>query len=260
MLSRRQIQYIKSLQQKKFRKEYNCFVAEGSKIVEELLASNLEPHSIFATPAWAETHQHLLAPYKALISIVNVNELQRISSLKTPATVLAVFKTRHHTFDPKHLESDFVLMLDGIGDPGNLGTIIRTADWFGIKHVVCSLETVDLYNPKTVQASMGSLARVQVYYKNLYEILVKLPANIQVYGAVLNGKPITGLNLTSNGILLVGNEAHGISNELLTFISEPIIIPSQQKDGAGTQRPESLNAAIATAILCYELRRQSLKR
>lgn len=259
MLSRRQIQFIKSLQQKKFRKEHRCFVAEGSKLVEELLLNNLKPDSLFAVSAWAEVHQALLEPYMGLVSIISERELQRISSLKTPGTVLAVFKTHSHKFDPKLTQSELILMLDDISDPGNLGTIVRTADWFGIKHVVCSPETVDIYNPKTVQATMGSLARVKVYYSHLAEILVKLPLNISVYGALLNGKALTSLALANHGVLIIGNEAHGISKELLPFINVPVVIPSIQKGGAGTQRPESLNAAVAAAILCYEFRRQSLK-
>lgn len=259
MLSRRQIQFIKSLQQKKFRAEHNCFVAEGSKLVEELLQNQLPLKELYATSNWAENHKELLKSFSGLVNILTPAEFERISALKTPGNVLAVFRVQNFRFDPNTVQNEFILMLDGISDPGNLGTIIRTADWFGIKHVICSPETVDLYNPKTVQATMGSIARVLVHYNDLATLLEKLPASVPVFGAMLDGKPLTGLTAVKNGIILIGNESHGISKTLLHFVSDPVVIPSVVPDGAGTKRPESLNAAVASAILCYELSKSHLK-
>jgi TrmH family RNA methyltransferase len=146
-------------------------------------------------------------------------------------------------------------MLDNISDPGNFGAILRTADWFGIHHVICSPETVDVFNPKTVQASMGSIARVHVYYHDLKSALISLSPNIPVYGALLKGKELKNISFSKNGILLIGNEAHGISANIIECISHPVFIPSFLKGLPGYQQPESLNAAVATAILCYEVRR-----
>ncbi|MBE0662193.1 MAG: RNA methyltransferase [Bacteroidales bacterium] len=259
MLSRSQIQFISSLQQKKFRKEHGCFIAEGDTLVEELLQSNLKFHSIFATGEWLQKHKPLIVKMEILAFEASENELERISTLKTPNQAEAVLYIPIPFFDPTTASEQLVLMVDNINDPGNLGTIVRTADWFGIKHVICSPETVDLYNPKTVKATMGSIARVNVHYLDLQETLGKLRSEIPVYGSLLGGEPITETVLTKNGIIIIGSEAHGISPGLLSHITHPVRIPALIHDGSGTKRPESLNAAVAAAILCWEFRKNFLK-
>lgn len=255
MLSRQQIKFINSLYQKKFRKEHQCFIAEGSKLVEELLQSRFNCTGVFATGTWIAKNQKLLNLKQVECLEVNESELQRISSLTTPNQALATFSIAQKTFEPGTAQHEVVLMLDDLNDPGNLGTILRTADWFGINHVICSPESVDLYNPKTIQATMGSVARVNVYYLDLVEVLKNKHASVPVYGAVLHGKPLTDCITNRNGYLLIGNEAHGISPRLQTHITHPVRIPSYAEGGPGIYRPESLNAAIAAAILCWEFRK-----
>lgn len=259
MLSRRQIQFISSLQQKKFRKEHGCFIAEGDTLAEELLQSNLKFHSVYATHEWVQKHKALIAKSEIKAFEANEAELGRISTLKTPNQAVAVLYIPSPSFDPAIASDQLVLMLDNINDPGNLGTIVRTADWFGIKHVICSPETVDLYNPKTVKATMGSIARVNVHYLDLHDTFEKLGSEIPVYGSLLGGKSITETALATNGVIIIGSEAHGISPGLLSHITHPVRIPALIHDGSGTKRPESLNAAVAAAIICWEFRKNSLK-
>ncbi len=250
MLSRQQIRFITSLQIKKIRREQQLFSAEGSKLIEELLHSRLIAHSVYAHESWLQNNRSLIESKKIQAFAVSDAELIRISSQKTANQAVAVFQIPFSEFDPVTISNEIVLMLDDINDPGNLGTILRTADWFGIQHVVCSPGTVDLFNPKTIQATMGSIARVNVCYTNLYGILSKIRE--PVYGAVLKGKSLREIKKTRNGIIIIGNEAHGISPSLHPFITYPLTIPSPVPDGAGIRRPESLNAAIAAAILCWE--------
>lgn len=258
MLSRQQIQFITSLQQKKYRKEHQRFTAEGNKLLEELLQSQLVIDSIYATQNWLEKNAALLKGRKIELVRVSEKELNRISTSKTAKQALAVLQIPSLSFDPKLASKELILMLDNISDPGNLGTILRSADWFGIHHVICSNNTVDLYNSKTVQATMGSITRVNVYYQNLNKTLAGFEPDIPVYGSLLQGKPLTELEIAKNGIILIGNEAHGISSSLLSYISHPVLIPACVSAEAGTQRPESLNAAMAAAILCWEFRRNSM--
>jgi RNA methyltransferase, TrmH family len=258
MLSRRQIQFITSLQQKKFRKEHQCFIAEGSKLLEELLQSRLVFDFVYATKEWIHKNHALLEDNKTEALAISEKELNRISTLKTANQALAVLQIPSPTFDPGIAANQPMLMLDNISDPGNLGTILRTADWFGIHHVVCSPDTVDLYNPKTVQATMGSIGRMHVYYLDLKDTLAGLEPDVPVYGSMLQGKPITDIEPSKNGIIIIGNEAHGISGNILPYITHPVLIPAHISGGAGTQRPESLNAAVAAAILCWEFKRKLL--
>ena len=241
MISSNQKKFVSSLKQKKFRTQYNFFVVEGDKMVSELLQSNYQIEYLFATTEWIECNEP--------ISCIEISEkeLNSISSLKTPNEVLAVVKQKDTPFiEPS---SELTIALDQIQDPGNLGTIIRTADWFGVKNIICSKNSVDKYNPKVIQATMGSFLRVNLLYENLNEFFSNNP-NLRVYGSLLEGENVYKKKLESKGsILLMGNESKGISDELLPFISEKISIPKFGKS-------ESLNLTIATAILCSEFTRR----
>jgi len=249
MISKSQIQFVKSLQMKKFRELHQAFVVEGPKMVEELLGGKITVMKIFAGQDWkkaADTRQ------LENIEVITAGEsdLARISSLKTPNQVLAVAKIESEKPLTAQHFSDLVLVLDGMNDPGNLGTILRVADWFGIKTVICSENTVDLYNPKTIQASMGSLFRVNVYYKNLVDLLREVAHDVEIFGTFLNGENIYTKPLPEKGIIIIGSESHGISAEVAKMVNRKLFIPSFSK-GA-----ESLNASIATAIVCSEFRRR----
>ena len=250
MLSKPKIKLINSLKLSKYRREHKLFLAEGSINVLDFLQSDIQVVELFATAEWLEKHADKTRTIE--VSTVSQKEFEKITALKTPSEVLALLAIPdYHEFNSKKI-NNLVLMLDDIKDPGNLGTIIRTADWFGIKQIICSPETVDAYNPKVVQASMGSLARVEVHYAELSQILKSKPAGLQVFGAVLDGKPLTEISETKTGIILVGSEAHGISEKLIPFINHKLTIPAYQSVSA--ERAESLNASIATAIICYALR------
>ena len=247
MLSKSQISFIKSLHQKKYRKESGIFIIEGIKSITEFINSSYQLHSIYYTAQYAS----LLPQNAANIKLFEVNnaELEKISTLQTPQGVLALVHIPiQQKLDFKGLKNCFSLVLDDVQDPGNFGTIIRTADWFGIRHVICSENTVEAYNPKTVQSTMGSLCRINVVYTNLNSFLteVKLP----IFGALLDGNNIYKTNWGSEGLILLGNEGHGISEELIKKISIPVTIPRIGK-------AESLNVAVSAAIFCSELSRIS---
>ena len=183
------------------------------------------------------------------------NEMGKISQLTTPQNVLGIFNIPDISINNLSLSGALTLMLDDIKDPGNMGTIIRIADWFGIKQIICSPESVDIYNPKVVQGSMGSIARVNVAYANLLDILQNKSENIPVYGALLDGENIYKTTLEPSGIIIIGNESEGISENLLPHISKKIMIPSFNTN---LQKAESLNAAIAAGIICAEFRRRAI--
>ena len=257
-LQSNKIKYINSLKLSKFRKLLHEFVAEGDKLVIELLKSRFEISNVYSTAEWIEQNEQLLKNSKVDVTQISNKELGKISFLSTPNNVLTVVKIPKPEIIQDNIFSDLILMLDEIQDPGNLGSIIRTADWFGIKHIICSENCVDIYNPKVVQATMGSIARVSVLYKNPEKVLAGKPKQIKVYGTLLKGENIYNKNLSKNGIILIGNESKGISDNLLPFITDKISIPSFPKTTGKTQYPESLNASIATAIVCAEFRRQYL--
>lgn len=242
MVSKAQIKNIRLLHQKKHRDELGLFIAEGPKIVNDLLDSPYNAKEIFAVKEFQPAG-------RTKTTLVSQSELEQISCLSAPNQVLGIFEIPPGTDssfpDLKDLK-ELVIALDDIRDPGNLGSILRVADWFGIKYVLCSESCVDLYNPKVVQATMGSMARVQVRYVDLAGLLKGYP---HVYGAVLNGKNIYREKLPRAGVILIGNEAKGISEALLKHVSVKISIPGFSK-GA-----DSLNAAIATAVICSEFRR-----
>lgn len=257
MISKKQLAFVRSLQQKKFRRENNCFVAEGAKIVPELLQSTLEVKEVYALPAWIHAHRQLLGELEAVE--VNAEELSRLSGLVTANEVLALCEIPAYTLDPAQLAGRLSLVLDDIRDPGNLGTIIRIADWFGISDIVCSPETAEAWNPKVVQASMGSITRVKVHYTVLSAFIgemKKINPALPVYGAFLDGENVYSSPLEKKGLLVIGNEAHGISAEIAALISKRISIPSFSAAAGKAGEAESLNAAIATAILCSEFRRR----
>ncbi|HSB93068.1 MAG TPA: RNA methyltransferase [Flavitalea sp.] len=231
------VKYIQSLSHKKQRDADRVFIAEGPKLVEELLSGNsVVPKEIFATSEWAAIH----SKYKEIISVIDDHSLARISSLVTPNQVLAIFNQPvfQSAFQPG---KEIALILDSIQDPGNLGTIIRTADWFGIDHIFCSLETADQFNPKVVQSTMGSISRVQVQYTDLPAFIDQYSGE-PLFAATLDGRDLPQVKTPTHGFLLVGNESKGVSKELLVKASTRIRIP-------GKGRAESLNASVATAII-----------
>jgi TrmH family RNA methyltransferase len=255
-LSNNQLKFIRSLHQAKYRKEHRLFIAEGPKLVEELRSSSFPIKLLLGTEKWFLDHPGEVSAGTESIKITP-KELERISTLKTPNEVLAVVEIQDPDPETMNPEKDLILVLNGIRDPGNLGTILRTADWFGYRNVICSPDCVELYNPKVVQATMGSITRVRVFYRDLVS-LFKKQSGIPVYGALLDGENIYSRDLESKGYLVIGNESRGISSELIPFITHPVSIPSV--NALDETKAESLNASIATAILCSEFRRQSYSR
>jgi RNA methyltransferase, TrmH family len=246
MLSKSQIKYIQSLNQKKLRQENGVFVAEGPKILNELLATNnTEAVAIYGTPAWWKENDDIKneIPFVSFNEITDA-ELEKISSLSTPHQVVGIFKQPKfdHAPDPA---ACVLLLLDNIQDPGNLGTIIRIADWFGVKHIIAGKESADVFSPKVVQSTMGSVARVQVVYQDL-EAFIRSHAGLPVYATTLDGTPVASYHKQKQGMLLIGNESKGINPALLALSTEKITIP---KYGAA----ESLNAAVATGIILSHL-------
>ena len=241
MLSKNEIKFIQSLKQKKSRLEHGLFIAEGSKIVEEIITSNFIIERLAGTQEFFNRITNIPAGIKQ--QIITEDELEKISCLNTPQQVLAIVKSEQDNI--KTLQNnDWCLALDGIQDPGNLGTIIRTADWFGIKNIVCSNDTADLYNPKVIQSTMGSFTRVNVFYTDLTAWMST--QNMPVYGAVLNGENIFNLQMKDKGIILIGNEGRGIRKENMDYIKIPVTIPR-------LGNTESLNAAVATGIILSHL-------
>jgi len=242
MLSKNQIKLITSLQQKKYRKQQQLFFAEGIKVIQELLNSNFELEHLFVTDAvFPEVS-------KSKISIVTEAELKKVSALTTPNNCLALFKIPN---EQPVRESGLIIALDDIRDPGNLGTILRLCDWFGVKQVVCSTETVDIYNPKVVQATMGSITRVNVVYTDLKQFIQK--TKLPVFGTFMDGEDIYKSQLPTEGVIVMGNEANGISSEIEKLTKNRISIPRF----GDLQQTESLNVATATAISLSEFKRNS---
>lgn len=248
MISKSKVKLVRSLALKKYRQEERLFVAEGGKIVTELL--NVTPCVFLAaTKEWLSEHQKLA---ETDVFEVSQDELVKISLQQHPQDVVAVFKQLEtSTYCPA--ADELTLALDGVQDPGNFGTIIRIADWFGIEHVLCSEATADIYNPKVVQATMGSIARVNVEYVNLYECLSNLQKGFPIYGTLLDGNDIYTQDLTTGGIIIMGNESAGISTDIRSLITSRLLLPNYP---SGRPTAESLNVAIATAITCAEFRRR----
>jgi RNA methyltransferase, TrmH family len=252
VLSKNKIKLIRSLDLKKNRLASGLFVAEGKKLIFDLLASEIAVSEIFCTNLISSE----LINYKNIskIDVVEKEELARISFLKTTPEIVAVFKIPESVIDWNEIKSDLTIVLDSIQDPGNLGTIVRLADWFGIRNIVCSEDCADLYNPKVIQSTMGGFARVKVHYLPINEFLQRAnQLNIPIYGTFLEGENLYKCDLTAYGIIVMGNEGNGISDLTKTCISRKIHIPSFPT-GAATS--ESLNVAIATSVICAEFRRR----
>lgn len=251
MLSKNQIKYIRQLKNPKYRNLHGEFIAEGPKVVSELLQSRIKVKAIFALPEWIA----LNSAWADLCVVITSKELSQISTLKTPNQVLCIAEIYRPAIKQLNTSGNLTLILDGINDPGNMGTIIRTADWFGINTIICSPDCVDIYNPKVVQASMGSITRIQVCYTILSEFLAVIPFTTKVYGAYLNGDNLYAEKMPSESYLVIGSESHGISAETGQFINHRITIPAIQQSGA--KGAESLNASVAAAIFCSEYRRNN---
>ena len=250
MISKNQIKYIRQLELKKFRKRENCFVAEGPKVVGDLL-KQYQPKAIFATDKWHPADMI----NTAVLTQITDEELRRISFLQNPQQVLALFPIPTPSSHLSHHISNLSIALDGVQDPGNLGTIIRIADWFGIDTIYCSEDSADAYNPKVVQATMGSLAHVHIIYCDLLQLFDTLPPSYPIYGTLLDGDDIYQQPLSQEGIIVMGNEGNGISEAVRQHVNHRLLIPNfHQGDSA-----ESLNVAIATAITCSEFRRRGTK-
>jgi TrmH family RNA methyltransferase len=248
MLSKSQISFLKSLQQKKARKTQGFFLAEGIKSISEFINSPYQIETIYCV----RTSQYKWTDQSQEFNIEEVTpaDLAKFSSLTTPQEIIALIKIpQWPVLETKTLQYSFSIVLDGVQDPGNLGTIIRTADWFGISNIICSEDTVDVYNPKVVQATMGSLARTTVCYVDLAAFLKK--TELPIYGALLNGQSIYQTNFDTEGLIILGNEGNGIRPEIQKLIRHPVTIPLFGK-------AESLNVAIANAVFCSEISRNKI--
>jgi TrmH family RNA methyltransferase len=250
MLSKNKIKLIRSLEQKKHRTESRLFPAEGNKLVSDLLPY-FDCELLVATDSWLAKQSRIQA--RELIA-VNQEDIDKASLLKNPQQVIGVFRQAESRLDTNLLKDKLSLALDGVQDPGNLGTIIRLADWFGIENIICSPDTADVYNPKTVQATMGAIARVQVHYASLTGFIREMTANgdFSVYGAFLDGENIYRQPLASHGLIVMGNEGNGIRPEIRDLVSHKIYIPNYPEN---RKTSESLNVALATAIVCAEFRK-----
>ena len=242
------IKYIRSLDQKKVRRTEKVFLAEGPKIVGDLLGK-FECRLLVATEEWLKAYSRI--PAHEVIE-VSEEELSRASLLRTPQQVLGVFSQPDYALDPTLPRRSLCLALDGVQDPGNLGTIIRVADWFGIEDIYCSLDTVEVYNPKVIQATMGAIARIRTHYTSLSDLLMKLQ-DAPIFGTFLNGNNIYEEPLSPNGLIIMGNEGNGISPEIAKLVNRRLFIPNYPTDRLTS---ESLNVAIATSIICAEFRRR----
>ncbi len=255
--SKNRFKQLATLKQKKIRDNEGLFIAEGEKIVLELLGSKIETISIIGTKEWMASNKKFLSSARELME-ASEDELKRVSLMTTPNKVVAFAKIPETIFDINELNKKLTLVLDEIQDPGNLGTIIRIAEWFGIENVICSNNSVDLYNPKVIQATMGAFLRVKVIHLELNDFLrdIKKRFELPVYGAFLNGKNIYSANLAPYGLIVMGNESKGISKSIQQFIDEKITIPSFSLNSA---RIDSLNVSVATAIICSEFKSRKFK-
>jgi RNA methyltransferase, TrmH family len=254
MLSKNNAKYIVSLQKKKVRYEEKMFVIEGDKLVTEFLLAKIPVKMLIAKPEFLNSLSADMKKYASEVEDVSYEELKHISTLKTPHNALAVVPVPDRILDAGDILKDLTVALDFIQDPGNLGTIIRAAAWFGIKNIVCSPECVDVYNPKVIQASMGAILHVNVYYSDLKELVVlACEKKIPVFGTILEGKSIYDHKLDKNGVILLGNESNGISEVLIPYITDKIMIPGVGKAIPGI---ESLNVGMAASIVFSEFIRK----
>ena len=256
MVSKNKIKYLKSLEMKKHRQAESVFVAEGPKIVGDLLNVGFEPTYLAVVEC-----SHFASRLQNFdlngvhIDFVTADDLRKVSSLEAPQQVLAVLKQPIWQLDSNVASKELCLALDEVQNPGNLGTIIRLAAWFGIEHLFCSKGCADVYNSKTVQATMGGLAHVKVHYVDLVEMIGNLPNGTPIYGTFLDGENLYGKQLEQRGMIVMGNEGRGVSKEVENLVTEKLFIPNYPAEREST---ESLNVAIATAIVCAEFRRRAL--
>lgn len=255
MISKAKTKWIHALEQKKHRQRERLFVAEGPKVVADLMAV-ARPRLLVTTDTWLEGYgrQHGEAPADEVITVTE-EELRSVSFLQHPQQVLAVFPMPDDAKDIAMPPAEaLTLALDGVQDPGNLGTIIRVADWFGITDIYCSVDTADVWNPKVVQATMGSIARVNIHRVDLPAWMRRLPADYPTYGTLLDGDDIYQAPLTPGGLIVMGNEGNGISADVRRLVRHHLLIPNYPP---GRTTADSLNVAIATAVTCAEFRRRS---
>ncbi len=258
MISSSKSKLIRSLQQKKFRDLRRLFLVEGEKMVRELITADPKKHfpiqEIFATTEWFDSHKTILQQCGAELTEASYTEIKKVSNLVTPQAVIALVSMPDIHFSAEALLHSPVLAFESIRDPGNLGTIIRTADWFGIRHIVCTPDSIDLYNPKVVQSTMGAITRVQVYYQELETILKHKEMQAKtIFGTFMEGENIYTTPLEPDPLILFGNESHGLSKNLDPYIQHRISIPPFAPLGSGS---ESLNVASSVAVVCSEIRRR----
>jgi len=255
-ISNNQIKQFRLLKEKKYRQESAMFLVEGQKMIEEALRSVYILDTLICTSEWAESHRDLTKIFMGNLCLATSRQIEQISNLNTPQSVLGVLKIPHFKIEFPGCCKELCLFLDSISDPGNLGTILRLADWFGIEDVFCNLGTVDLYNPKVVQATMGSIFRVKVHYIDGVAFLNQYcnKSGNAIYGASLQGENIFQASLDKKGLIVLGNESTGISKEIEGFIDKKIFIPSYPEK---RNTAESLNVSVAAAIICSEFRRRN---
>jgi len=254
MLSNKQTKLIRSLQKKKQRDISGLYVIEGDKLVREYLEAGEEISLLAAKPEWIATLPSYQLERIEHIAELNYAELKNVSSLTSPHNSLALVRIKKKELFKDKIKGNLSLALDFIQDPGNLGTIIRTAAWFGIRNIICSTNCVDAYNPKVIQATMGGLLVCDIYYTDLSEFLEGASkSGINIYAATLDGKSMYEEELDNNGIILLGNESNGISEKLIQFVTKKIMIPAGSIPGPGI---ESLNVATSAAIICSEFARR----
>jgi TrmH family RNA methyltransferase len=255
MISKNKSKFIISLQKKKVRDEERVYVIEGDKLVREFLDAGIPLKNIIAKPEFISSLKTEMTMNVEEIEEVSYEELKKISTLKTPHNAIAIVPMAEKHADLTEIFRSLCVALDSVQDPGNLGTIIRAAAWFGIKNIICSNDCVDVYNPKVIQASMGAFLHVNVNYYNLKEVMLKARVNnISVFGALLEGKSIYNHKLDNKGIILLGNESKGISPDIIPFVTEKIMIP---KFCDARQGIDSLNVGMAASIIFYEFMRRS---
>jgi RNA methyltransferase, TrmH family len=248
MLSKNNIKFINSLRAKKYRNEAGLFIAEGERLIEDIVNSPLQVKAIYHTPKWGKK-----GAAKFEDNAISEDEMKKISGLSTPSNVLALVEIPDHSLSIEAIYDSLSLALDGVQDPGNMGTIIRLADWFGIDTILCSNDTVDAYSPKVIQSCMGAISRVKIYYEELPQILKSIDSiKLPVYGTFMEGFSIYEEKLSKHGIIVMGNEGNGISPEVEKHISKKIHIPNFANNRTTV---ESLNVAMAAAVVLSEFRR-----
>jgi len=254
MLSTNKIKHIRSLGSKKYRIAEGLFIAEGEKLVMEMLDSEFSVTYIAGTKDWFEKQNKQTLNQCKEQDVVNQKELDRLSFQKTPQNVLCVAKLPNYQLNFEELKNELTLVLDNVQDPGNLGTILRVADWFGIGHIICIEDTADAFNPKVVQSTMGAICRVKTYYEDFETLLPKIKSlGLPLYGTTLDGENVYNTPLANEGLIMMGNESKGINAQWIKMLDKKLMIPFYPEK---KKRSESLNVAIASAIVCAEFRRR----